>query len=804
MKSLPFVFLAWGFGFATGAGFVHLVARSSLKRTPSSALVALATLASGGTAFANARPTGVQFADVVLRCAFAALYVVGASRARRSQLAVASAFIAVPTLIAADRASYLVVGLAVATAGAAAASYLFPRRVPVFAGIVGAILSQAALRIPTSLPARVPSAAAGAALLVLFFSSASQLSAVVRRRLVVAVVATGTVVFFCGVAGSIALVNSRGQVERGISAAKNGLRAIKAGDTADAEPQFATARAALRSAQRHLESPLARAGRVVPILSQHISTIHDLTAVAVNVVNIAETTTGRADLQSFRAESGRIDVRRMAELREQVVVADAALSQARTALTSADGTWFARPVSQRITSLQTEVNDAARSAADVREILDVVPGMLGANGKRRYLLVTPTPAEARGSGGVIGNYGEISIDNGRFALDRFGRNSELNSNGVPFGERKLDAPSDFVARYARFGASRIWQNANMSPDFPASAQAMAGLYPQSGGQPVDGVISVDPIALAAFLQIVGPVTVSSWPEPITTENAARVLMFEAYIVKGGGTTDRYELLADVAQTVWGKLATTSLPNPKVLIDALAPAVRARHLQVWMRSPAEQKYLRSIGLAGNVPTVLGDNFGLVMNNGSGGKIEYFLDRDVSYDAVIDPATETVSSTVTATFRNGAPSNGLPDYIIDNLTPVTNLPNGTNRLYLSLYSPLELKSATVDGKPFDLQAEIEFSRHVYSGFITVPSNGEATVVAEFDGPIAGVGRNYRLEVFRQPFARPETLNVSVRTKASSVLDPVAGLSTSPGLVLRGQGTERSVDSFIARLEPAPTQR
>lgn len=804
MKSLPFTFLAWGIGFAAGAGFAHVVARSPLKRTPSTALAVLVAFAVGGAAFADDRPTGVRVVDVMFRCALAALFVIGASRARRSQLVVAAAVLAVPTVLVADRASYLVVGLTVAGAGAAAASYLFPQRVPVFAAIVGAMLSQSALRIPTSLPARVPSVVAGVALFVLFLSSASQLSEVVRRRLLVAGVAVGTVTFFGGVAGSIALVNSRSQVERGISAAKSGLREIKAGNTADAEPQFAVARVALQSAQRHLESPFASAGRVVPILSQHISTIHDLTAVAGNVVDAAATTTGKADLQSLRAESGRIDVRRMTELRDQVVFADAALSRARTALTSADGTWLARPVSQRIASLRTEVDDAARSAADVRKILDVIPSMLGADGTRRYLLVTPTPAEARGSGGVIGNYGEISTDNGRFALDRFGRNAELNSNGVPFGERTLDAPPDFIARYARFGASRIWQNANMSPDFPASAQSMAGLYPQSGGRPVDGVISVDPIALAAFLNIVGPVTVPSWPDPITSANAARVLMFEAYIVKGGGTTDRYQLLADVAQAVWGKLSTTSLPNPKVLIDALAPAVRARHLQVWMRAPAEEEYLTSIGLAGNVPDVLGDNFGLVMNNNSAGKIEYFLDRNVSYDAVIDPANETVASTVTARFRNGAPSTGLPDYIIDNLTPGEDLPNGTSRLYLSLYSPLELTGATVDGKPLELQAEIEFSRRVYSGFITVPSQGEATVVATFAGPIAGVGRNYRLDVFRQPLARRETLTVSVRTRGTAVLNPIDGLSGGSGAgVLRGQGTERSVDSFSARVDAAPAK-
>ncbi len=39
------------------------------------------------------------------------------------------------------------------------------------------------------------------------------------------------------------------------------------------------------------------------------------------------------------------------------------------------------------------------------------------------------------------------------------------------------------------------------------AQVIGGLYPQSGGEPIDGAISVDPITLAAFLKLTGPVAV---------------------------------------------------------------------------------------------------------------------------------------------------------------------------------------------------------------------------------------------------------------------------------------------------------
>ncbi len=795
---MAFVLLAWGAGFAAGAVFVQLAARSSLRRTPSATIIALGAAAATGALFAPCEPTTVPVVNAILRCGLAVLFVVGASRARRSTLVVAAVIVAVPAVIEVSTAPYLIVALAVATAGAAAASYLFPQRVPMFSAIVGLLLSQAVLRIPTSLPARVPSALAMVALAVLFVSSGAHLSAVARRRLTLGLVAFGTIGFFCAVGGAIALVNSRGQVERGISASKRGLVMVSSGDTAGAMAEFGTARSALGSARRNLESPLARIGRLVPVISQHITTVHDLTGVADDVIAAAETTAGQADLRSFRAEAGRIDTERMVGLRGQIDVAETALTKARVALTTTDGTWLAGPVSHRIASLNLEVDNASHSVTKAHDILAVVPAMFGADGPRRYLLVTPTPAEARGSGGVIGNYGEISAVNGKFALDVFGRDGDLNANGTPSLQRVLKGPADFVARYNKFGAAQIWQLINLSPDFPSSAQAMAGMYPQSGGRPVDGVISADPIALAAFLKIIGPITVPSWPVPITPENAPRVLMLDAYIVKGGATKGRLQLLSDVAQTVWAKLATASLPDPKTIIDALAPAVRERHLQIWMKDDAEQRYLAKVGVAGNVPPIQGDGLGVVTNNASGGKIEYFLHRTVSYDAVVDPVKQRVASTATITLRNDAPATGLPDYVIDNL--FEGLSNGTNRTYLSLYSPLALTSATADGKPLVLEPETELGRNVYSAWVIIPSKSSMTIVATFAGPLGGVDKDYRLEVFRQPLVNPDTFEVRVRSADGRPLRGTTGFDSPSGpdrRTVSSSGTVASVNTFLVDL-------
>ena len=60
-------------------------------------------------------------------------------------------------------------------------------------------------------------------------------------------------------------------------------------------------------------------------------------------------------------------------------------------------------------------------------------------------------------------------------------------------------PPDLVARYSRFDVANTWRNLTMTPDFPSLAVAANELYQQSGGQPINGVISVDPAGLAALM-----------------------------------------------------------------------------------------------------------------------------------------------------------------------------------------------------------------------------------------------------------------------------------------------------------------
>jgi len=330
-----------------------------------------------------------------------------------------------------------------------------------------------------------------------------------------------------------------------------------------------------------------------------------------------------------------------------------------------------------------------------------------------------------------------------------------------------------VARYSRsFNPNQPFANVNASPHFPSVAEGMAALYPQSGGRAVDGVVAVDPIGLAALLQAVGPVQVKEWPVPITAQNAAQILLFDQYVRYQGD--DRVDFLGRVTDAVWQRI-TTSAPAVADLARALSPVMAEKHIQVFSTDPGEEQVLDRLGVAGAMAPVQGDFLGVVTQNATGNKMDWFLRRSVDYRARFDPGSGQVRSTVRISLQNRAPTTGLPDYLIgSSLIPPP--PKGVNRVYVSVYTPLGLTGARVGGRTTPMESDIERDRHVYSTFVLVPAGGSTTIELDLKGQVEprneDGGTGYNLDLHRQPFLAPDAVTTSLELAAGWRADGPTG--------------------------------
>lgn len=535
MIDVGILVLAEAAGF--GAGALLPRARRALHAVPLSAgLAGLAAASAAGAMLTRASPSGVVVADCLGRAALGAGVVLLASTARPRGLLVSS----VIAVVVSRGTSWQL--LAVAITGLMVGGVLAPRRPRLVVALAGGALLQVVLHLQW--PYR-PGATAVVAALVLAptaISGAADLHPVARRRLARTAAAGGLLGIFAFLALAVAAVEVRGSLEEGSSLLARGAQGLGAATPGDLDSRHLAASArAFGHARGILGNWLLRPVAVVPIVAQHWRAIH---AAAITGDELA-----RAGLQAARApelgsialEDGQVPLDRLAALGPPVTDLAARLGAGAARLRAAQSPWLVPALDRRLRREGARVARAERPAAAAAQAIPELPEILGAHEPRRYFLAVQTPAEERATGGFIGNFGEIGADRGRLSLTRFGRIQEL----IASAPRTLVGPPDYVARYARFHSPPDWRNVNVSPDFPTVAQVIAGLYPQSGGDAIDGVIAIDPAGLANLLEALGPVSVPAWPEALTADNAARILLRDQY--ERFETPERVDFLGAVAQ-----------------------------------------------------------------------------------------------------------------------------------------------------------------------------------------------------------------------------------------------------------------
>jgi hypothetical protein len=146
---------------------------------------------------------------------------------------------------------------------------------------------------------------------------------------------------------------------------------------------------------------------------------------------------------------------------------------------------------------------------------------------------------------------------------------------------------------------------------------------------------------------------------------------------------------------------------------------------------------------------------------------------------------VASKVTVTLRNGAPAQGLPKEVIGSYT-ASGLPPGTNETWLTLYSPLGLRAATVNGQSQTVKDVAELGVHAYSEYVEIPPEGSVTLTFDLAG-VTSPGPAYKLSLYNQPTVLPDADTVTVQPTPGWT---VTGPATRPddltdGLTFRFRG-------------------
>jgi len=174
--------------------------------------------------------------------------------------------------------------------------------------------------------------------------------------------------------------------------------------------------------------------------------------------------------------------------------------------------------------------------------------ILGSDRPQEYLLLFQNSSEMRATGGFVGSYGILDIENGKiknlFIDGIFNPDGQLTEKIVP--PIPIQKISDAWSMH----------DANWFVDFPTSAKKVALLYEKTGGPTVDGVIAITPKVLEKMLEVTGPIEMSEYNIVIDQNNFLTETQLQVEELYDKEENKPKQILADLAPKIMDELFDT--------------------------------------------------------------------------------------------------------------------------------------------------------------------------------------------------------------------------------------------------------
>jgi hypothetical protein len=278
------------------------------------------------------------------------------------------------------------------------------------------------------------------------------------------------------------------------------------------------------------------------------------------------------------------------------------------------------------------------------QLLGAVGWVLGVGQARHFLVQTLDRAELRASGGFAGNYGILTVSNGK--LDPF---SLYNVNDIDYGYKtngwifgRRPPPQYSWWPFANWGL----RDANLSPDFPSSAQMVMDVFQHEGGGTVDGLIQVSPVAIEHVLRITGPIYVPGYNETVTADNLEQKIHYyqqdpagiakEARLNPGDHTHSlRKRFTQYVVQLLQDKVKHLPQNELLPLAKQVLKDLQAKDIELYFANQQVESLLQQVHATSAIDTTAGiDGYYFTQANTSVAKSTPYIDITQRDDVTLD--------------------------------------------------------------------------------------------------------------------------------------------------------------------------
>lgn len=474
---------------------------------------------------------------------------------------------------------------------------------------------------------------------------------------------SGVVVMLIAVCGWLASEGraAKSALDDAASQAKSLQKQVKSGDSDKAGATLTALQASTTEARTHTDGPLWGAAAALPFVGDSVSAVQQVSTslndIALRGLPAVVRASSSLDADVFQPRNGKFDLAKLAGLEPSVSTASKVLTANRRKISTIQDDELVGPLRGPVKDLKSKIDDAQSVAASAARTMRLAPQMLGADGTRRYLLVFQNNAEVRSTGGLPGAFAIVQASRGKVSIIKQGSATDIPQYEDPF----VRLTKDEAAVYGQLMA-KDFRDTNLTPDFPRTAGIMRGMVADKVGLKVDGVLSLDPVALSMLLNGTGPIKVAEGTR-LTADNAVDVLL--------NGVYSRFEdpalqdaFFADSARRVF-EAATAGTGNSRKTVSQMVKAADEHRVLLWSAHDGEQQEIGDTVIAGSFPgpDASQPHVGMYLNDSTASKMQYYLDMKTTARSVrcSDDGRQTIEMTSTYTSTAPADARSLPAYI-----------------------------------------------------------------------------------------------------------------------------------------------
>ncbi|MCL5090759.1 MAG: DUF4012 domain-containing protein [Patescibacteria group bacterium] len=395
-------------------------------------------------------------------------------------------------------------------------------------------------------------------------------------------------------------------------------------------------------------------------------------------------------------------------------------------------------------------------------LLGVLPQILSVSGRKTYLLLFQNNMELRPTGGFIGSYGIVNLENGKLVdfevYDIYQADGQLKGHVEP--PQKL---KEYLGE-----ANWYFRDSNWDPEFPVSARRANWFLDKETQIKADGVVAITLNVAEKMLSALGEVELLEYKEKVNKDNL--FVKAEAYAELGSfpGSTQKKDFLGSLAKAIFAKMAESDEKSQLETIKALFSALEEREIQLYFEDQEIEKMIVRLGWDGGirdyqpkseVNAVISDFLYLNEANVGVNKANFFIKRKID-QAVTLNQNGGVEEKVTITYENTCQTESWP--------------GGKYKNYLRLYLPKGAKVTSVLNNsslnpslwlPFDTGLMTSFEEHgksVFDFLVEVPIKSKRKIEISYQLPfVFDPGKklaSYLLMVQKESGAYPSDYTLS----------------------------------------------